>query len=192
MKRWLTCMAALGALVAGPRPAGAELYYGFTIGISNAPPPPVIRYSREPECVRASDAMVYVVEDDDFRYNGDLFRYGQYWFAYQGGYWYRGRSFRGPFSVIDVRRVPRAVIYVPKKHWKHHPHGGPPGQMRRTAVASRRPDVVVVRERRPVVVRERRPVVVVKERGDTHGSTRYKDDDHRDGHKDGGRGKGHH
>ena len=67
--------------------------------------------------------MVYVVDDDAWRVRGDCFRYGQYWFVYTNNYWYRGRSARGPFTVIDVRTVPRAVLYVPRKHWKYHPYG---------------------------------------------------------------------
>jgi hypothetical protein len=103
--------------------AHASTYYGFQIGITNAPPPPVIAVPAEPHCVLASQSMVYVVDDDAWRSRGDCFRYGQYWFVYSNNYWYRGRGARGPFTVIDVRRVPRAVLYVPRKHWKHHPYG---------------------------------------------------------------------
>jgi hypothetical protein len=46
------------------------------------------------------------------------------------GYWYRARSHRWPFAVIDARRVPRALFAVPASHWKHHPHGGPPGHVK--------------------------------------------------------------
>ena len=68
-----------------------------------------------------------------------MFRYGGFWFVFDDGYWYRARAYRGPFSVVDVRYVPRQVLTLPPNHWKHHPHGGPPGQMRKR-------DVVVVRE----------------------------------------------
>jgi hypothetical protein len=67
MRRIVTCAIVLGAsllLSAVATPSAAAVYYGFTIGITNAPPPPVVRKLREPHCVRANDAMVYVVDDD--------------------------------------------------------------------------------------------------------------------------------
>ena len=130
-------LATLAFLLVGaelPATPGAALYYGFTIGITNAPPAPVVHAEAEPRLVRCTDAMVYVVRDDDFDCNGDTFRYGQYWFVYSGNFWYRARSYRGPFVVIDVRKVPRAVLGVPRKMWKHHPLGGPPGQVKRQVI----------------------------------------------------------
>ena len=29
--------------------------------------------------------------------------------------------------MIEERYVPAAIWKVPNKHWKRHPHGGPPG-----------------------------------------------------------------
>src|SRR5258706_7245265 len=69
--------------------------------------------------------MVYVVNDPQFRFDGDLFRYGQYWFAYCGGYWYRAREYRGPYLAMDVRKIPRAIPGVPRARWKHHPQATP-------------------------------------------------------------------
>jgi hypothetical protein len=135
MRRCFARAIVLGAVLLQATPAASSLYYGFQIGISNAPPPPVVREVREPYCVRATDAMVYVVEDDRFRVDGDAFRYGQYWFVFTGGYWYRARTFRGPYVAMDVRRVPRAVLCVPRSMWWHHLLGGPPGQLKKTRMA---------------------------------------------------------
>jgi hypothetical protein len=121
-----------------PHSASAVRYYGFTVGIVNAPPPPVIRMASEPHVYRATDAMVYVADDDALRFDGDLFRYGQYWFAYTHGYWYRSLSHRGPYTVIDVRKVPRAIIGVPRKMWKHHPLTTAPGRATASGAASMR------------------------------------------------------
>jgi hypothetical protein len=138
MRRIVTCAIVLGASLLlsllSASPSAAAVYYGFTIGVTNAPPPPVVRKLREPHCVRANDAMVYVVDDERADLDADAFRYGQYWFIYARGYWYRGMEFRGPYSVIDVRRVPRAILGVPRSHWKHHPLGGAPGQMKKAQI----------------------------------------------------------
>jgi hypothetical protein len=84
---------------------------------------------------------------DDYGY--DVFRYGVYWYVFDDGYWYRARTYRGPFVVVSARYVPAAVINVPPRYWRH-PHGGPPGLMKK-----------------------RGDYVVVKDKG--HGRGRYKD-----------------
>lgn len=116
MKRMLVLMAALGALLATPAVA-ARTYFGFQIGISNAPPPPRIYFREEPEVVFVPQSRVYVVEDPDA--DCDMFRYGRFWYVMEDGYWYRARSYRGPFRVVDARYVPRPIYYVPARHWKH-------------------------------------------------------------------------
>jgi hypothetical protein len=121
MKRVRVFACAVCTVLLSASPASSAAYYGFTVGVADAPRPPVIRMAREPHALLANDAMVYVVDDDALRFDGDLFRYGQYWFAYTRGYWYRARSHRGPYALLEVHKVPRAIIGVPRKLWKHHP-----------------------------------------------------------------------
>lgn len=117
--------------------AHAETSIGVNVSLG-APPPPVVVYRTEPRTVVVPGATVYVVDDDACDY--DFFRYGSSWYIYRGGYWYRARSYRGPFTWIEVGRVPHTILTVPASHWKHHPHGGPPGQLRKQ-------QVVMVKER---------------------------------------------
>ena len=70
---------------------------------------------------------VYVVDDGYGPADYDVFRYGVYWYVFDDGYWYRARSYRGPFRVVSARYVPTAIGNVPPRWWRH-PHGGPPGQ----------------------------------------------------------------
>jgi hypothetical protein len=120
----LWVIAALA--VAGP--VHAESNLRVALGISNAPPPPVVVYRESPPVVVVPRSGVYVVHDTRCSY--DFFRYGVYWFIWNDGYWYRARSYRGPFTVIEARYVPTAIWNVPARHWRHHPHGGPPGLAR--------------------------------------------------------------
>jgi hypothetical protein len=115
----------LAVAVAGPVHAGTSSSLRVQLNIGNAPPPPVVIYRETPRLVLVPRSVVYVVDDDDCRY--DLFRYGVYWFIWNNGYWYRSNTYRGPFRVIEARYVPDAIWNVPSRHWKHHPHGGPPG-----------------------------------------------------------------
>jgi hypothetical protein len=124
--RWAAVLV-LVQICATPLEAGAGTYLGFTIGVNNAPPPPRVVVVDQPEVVLVPSTSVYVVENSDY----DVFRYGGTYYCYNDGYWYRSRSASGTFVTLDVRSVPRAVLNVPSRHWKHHPHGGPPGQMKK-------------------------------------------------------------
>lgn len=107
--------------------AGTQTWFGFSVGVTNAPPPPRVVYTRRPPTRWVPGSAVYVVTDS----REDMFLYSGYWYVLDDGYWYRSRRWDGPFVSVDVRRVPRPILSLPAKHWKHHPHGGPPGQMKK-------------------------------------------------------------
>src|SRR5205809_718100 len=119
MSRLILLGCLLVACLASPAWARARTYFGFQIGVSNAPPPPVVVFHERPHTVFVPESRVYVVEDpyaDDY----DVFRYGPYWYVMEDGYWYRARDYDGPFRVVDVRYVPRQIFYVPERRWKHY------------------------------------------------------------------------
>ncbi len=112
---------ALALAVAAPSVAGARTYFGFTIGLGNAPPPRRVVYVAPPPVEYVPDPGVYVVRGG---YDGcDEFRYGPYFYLWNGDFWYRARSYRGPFIAVDVRTVPRPVFYVPAERWHRYPPG---------------------------------------------------------------------
>jgi hypothetical protein len=70
----------------------------------------------------------------------DLFFHDGRWYHPHGGFWYVGRSYRGPWTPVVIGHVPRAVLAVPviyykvpPGHLKHHKwkdrhgSGGPHG-----------------------------------------------------------------
>jgi len=107
--------------------AAAETYFGFSIGISNAPPPPRIVVADSPQLIAVPKTPVYVVGNTNY----DVFRYGGSYYCYSSGFWYRAPSYGGPYVVVDVRSVPQPILVVPAQHWKSHPHRGPPGQLKK-------------------------------------------------------------
>jgi len=129
MLKKLFLAVVLTAFTASASAAEIQTYFGFHVDITNAPAAPKVVYREEPRVVLVSGTDVFMVARDD--YDCDVFHVGSYWYATSGGYWYRARSYRGPFKVVDARRVPRAIFATPSKHWRHHPHGGPPGQMKK-------------------------------------------------------------
>jgi hypothetical protein len=121
---------AFATLLSVPAIAATDLRVNINLG--NAPPPPVFVVQHPPRTVWLPEERVYVVNDTDFG-GDDCFQYGGFWFVFHDNYWYRARSWRGPFTVIQPRYVPQQVFSVPARRWKHHPLGGPPGQSARYA-----------------------------------------------------------
>ena len=128
--RWITALA-VAALLGACTPysgMGGNSYLGFSIGVTNAPRPPRV-VVRERESYGSSYGGVFVVSDPGA--DCDMFQYGSTYYMYYGGFWYRSYTSEGSFVAIDVRRVPEPVLRVPPERWRHHPHGGPPGQMKK-------------------------------------------------------------
>jgi hypothetical protein len=71
----------------------------------------------------------------------DLFRYGNRFYVYQGGRWYRGKSLNGPWA--GIKHPPKAFYNIGSTYFKSPPGwakgkktgwGGaplPPGQMKK-------------------------------------------------------------
>jgi hypothetical protein len=121
MRRTLLICSVLAALGTTSAAAETHTYFGFQITVGNAPPPPRFVHREEPRLVLVPSLDVYVVANDD--YDSDVFRYGAFWYVCDGGYWYRARSYRGPYALINVRSVPTPIFYVPRERWRHHEWG---------------------------------------------------------------------
>lgn len=117
-------------LVLAPLSAHAETYFGFPLGTRDAPAPPQITFEKTPRIVVVPATRVSRVMDPAFKH--DLFRFGGTWYAYVTQHWYRADDISGPYRVLDARKVPRAVLFVPPKHWKHHPQQAPKALAKRT------------------------------------------------------------
>jgi hypothetical protein len=127
MKRILIGTLFLGALITSG--CATPYYYGAEVNISSAPPPPPLHFGARPHYSVVHG--VWVIDRRAYGSDCDVFAYGGNWYAYSGGYWYRAPSYDGPYVAVEVRRVPSRIFQVPERHWKHHPHGGPPGQTKR-------------------------------------------------------------
>lgn len=127
-KRSLAWAGALVCILAAAAPVfAATTLLGFRVGTQDAPRAPRLILAARPEMTVVPGSAVVVVENPSY----DLFRYRGSYYLMNDGYWYRSNSASGPFVVVDVRSVPRQVLRVPDAHWKNHPHGGPPGQMKK-------------------------------------------------------------
>lgn len=122
---------ALFGVAAAWAPASAAVSADINLHIGDRPAPVVV-FDREPDVVLVPRSHVYYVEHSGY----DLYRYGRYWYINDSGFWFRASSYRGPFVSIAVGRVPRPIVVVPAQYRRHpvHPHGGPPGQMKKARV----------------------------------------------------------
>jgi len=101
------------------QPSFAEVDVHVNIGI---PPPPAVVFETEPHVILVPRTHVYYApEISDY----DMYRVGPYWYVNREGYWYRARTYRGPFAVVAYNRLPRALVVVPSgyRHHPFHPHG---------------------------------------------------------------------
>ena len=123
MKRWTIGFAALLGVTLGlmPPAARAATSVGVNIQVGDPYRGGEVVFVREPDVVVIPATRVYYVPDYDY----DVYRYGSYWYFIDDGFWYRARSYRGPFVHVTFNSVPRAIRTVPvnyRRHWK----GGPP------------------------------------------------------------------
>lgn len=124
----IACVAAAGLALAGVSNAETQTWFGFTVGMRSGPAEPrPIEWRSEPSVVWVGS--VAIVDRDAC--HDDVFRSERAWWRMHDGWWYRSTSWRGPWAAVDVRKVPRSVLELPAARWKHHPHGGPPGQLKK-------------------------------------------------------------
>jgi hypothetical protein len=128
MKRILPWYFLLALVMSVPASAETSVRVGLTLG--NAPPPPVVRFRAEPRMViMPTGGVSYYGDPSDY----DYFRYGSYFYIYNGGYWYRSAYYRGPFIAIRESYVPRAFYGLHDRgyKWHHAWKDAPPGAYRR-------------------------------------------------------------
>ena len=96
-----------GALfLGGVREVTARVEVNVNIG-----PPPIV-VAEPPEVVLIPRTSVYYVPDPEV----DVFFYNGYWWSPRGRHWYRARAYRGPWGIVERRRVPGPVFRVPRNY----------------------------------------------------------------------------
>lgn len=99
-----------------------DVYYSGTTTLRIGDPyrGPALTFYDNPEIVSIPGGRgVYYVRDSDY----DIYRYGSAWYMNYNGDWYRASGYRGPFTFVGYRSVPRDVYTVPmvyRRHWRDY------------------------------------------------------------------------
>jgi hypothetical protein len=104
---------SLGAVLVGPTPAHADVNVGISIG-TPAPPPVVVAL---PPLVLVPASSVYYAPGVSF----NLFVFSGRYYSFHEGIWFYSSTGKGPWTVLAVERVPRAVLAVPVAYYKIPP-----------------------------------------------------------------------
>jgi hypothetical protein len=125
MKRILMTAAALASLAfaAAPSTTQAATSVGVSIHIGDPYRGGSFHFRSAPAVVLVPNSRVYYVDDYDYYdeygygdFDGDMYSYGGWWYLVDDGYWYRARSYRGPFIHVSFSSVPRYVYSVPTRY----------------------------------------------------------------------------
>ena len=130
MRRSLRVRVVLG-LVAGFLFLTPGLTSGdTTVNVNIGPPPPIVLAAPPPlVVVPAVPAVSYVPSAQV-----DIFFFDKRWYYPHGGHWFVGPSYKGPWTVVGVGKLPHPIVVVPVQYYKVPPghlkkagSGGPPG-----------------------------------------------------------------
>lgn len=109
MKRLILLAAIAMPLIAvSSRPAQAA-DAGISIHIGDKYQGTRLHFTTRPAMTVVPRTRVYYMKDSD----GDVYRYGRYYYGYDEGRWYRASSYSGPWVYVRGRTVPRQIYSVP-------------------------------------------------------------------------------
>jgi hypothetical protein len=97
-----------------PNAAAADVRVGVYITL------PPLAFVGEPELVvvPSGPSYVYMVPGQE-----GLYFFGGYWYRTYRGSWYRAGIYNGPWTYIEVSRVPLYVLEVPPDYYRRFPPG---------------------------------------------------------------------
>ena len=114
MRGLLLSTLCASALLAGTEIAPARAAVSADINIHVGRRAPAVYFARAPRVVLIPDTEIYCVQDLGYDY--DMYQCGDWWYIDDGGYWYRSRSYRGPFVSISFTSLPGDFRYVPTSY----------------------------------------------------------------------------
>ena len=117
--RLLAALAVFALWLASVPKVSAATSFSFSLRAGDPYIGPQVAFYDQPDVVVIPGTRVYYIDDYDY----DLYRYGNYWYYYWNGGWYRSVDYDGPFYFISYVSVPYSIRYVPvryRHHWRNY------------------------------------------------------------------------
>jgi len=111
------CLALL--LTMGLETAKASASVSISLRIGDRYRGPRLAFVEQPDVVVIPGTRVYYIDNVDY----DLYRYGDSWYYYYDGGWYRSYDYDGPFYFISYQTVPSPIRVIPvryRHHWRSY------------------------------------------------------------------------
>lgn len=109
MKKRKIMFLVMGVMLLALTGFSAQSSAGINLNIGINVPLPALVFPAPPSMVVIPGSYVYYAPEIDVNV---LFYHG-YWYRPSERCWYKSRSYNGPWTYLDSRRVPRAVVELP-------------------------------------------------------------------------------
>jgi hypothetical protein len=109
VKRWTRILVALGIMLSLQVAQARADRFSATLSVGD-PYQGTLTFRTAPDMMLIPNTNVYTVRGNT---DYDLYRYDGWFYLVDDGNWYRAQSWRGPFTHIEMRSVPRTVVSIP-------------------------------------------------------------------------------
>jgi hypothetical protein len=113
VKRWTRILVGLGIALSLQTAAHARADRIYTTINVGDPYRGTLTFQSAPDLTLIPNTSVYTLRDDT---DYSLYRFDGWYYLVDDGYWYRARSWRGPFTYVRMGTVPRDVVTVPMRY----------------------------------------------------------------------------
>ena len=122
MIRFVRAIELLVLLTGAPALLPGASQADVSVNVNIGPPPPIVLVGPPPLVVVPGMPMVRYAPSIQV----DLFFFDKRWYYPYAGAWYVGPSYKGPWTVVAVGKLPPAIVAVPVRFYKV-----PPGHLKR-------------------------------------------------------------
>jgi hypothetical protein len=121
--RKVLCVAAAAATLAlVATPQGADAKTSRVTYRVDVPGGTVMKFDTQPRWEPVPGTRVYMVRQD-MRPDHDYFKYGNKYYVYSNGQWYRANRWNGRYITVNERQLPAQFYKVPQNEWRAYPNG---------------------------------------------------------------------
>jgi hypothetical protein len=108
------------ALLAACATAAMAQDPNYNTARTSAPLPPTVSFTTAPVWERVPGTQVSIIRSDQ-RPTFDMFSFGNEYYVYNDGSWYRASQLNGPYVGLEAKMLPPEFHAVPRASWISYP-----------------------------------------------------------------------